>query len=139
MFKDFFIHVRLNHPLAKLPDRAYSGDAGFDLYSCEYILIEEGKRHLIPIGIQTEFPEGYVCLIRDRSSTPETHICVAGVIDSGYRGDWFVQVIGRKKCLIKPGDKIAQFLILPVFTGNLVQVENLSSSERGAKNLGSSN
>ena len=139
MFKDFYIFIKLNHPQAKMPDKAYAGDAGFDLYACEQVVLEKDKRALIPTGIQTEFSKGFVALIRDRSSTPKTHICVAGVIDSGYRGEWFVQVIGRKKHVIKPGDKIAQFLIMPIFDGNLIQVDYLNeNTERGRKKLGSS-
>ncbi|MFW6129564.1 MAG: hypothetical protein ACOC56_00180 [Atribacterota bacterium] len=139
----FYMFIELSHPNAKMPTVAYKGDAGWDLYSCEDVYIIKNERFFIPIGIKTEFPPGYVCLVRDRGSTTETHFCVAGVIDSGFRGEWLVQVIAREDHLIKVGDKIAQFLILPVYNGlNVCQVNNNKieeNSERGEKMLGSSN
>ena len=138
MFKDFYFNVKLVHYEAKMPTVAYEGDAGWDLYASERVWLSKWERHLIPTGIKTEFSPGYVALIRDRGSGPKTHVTVAGVIDAGYRGEWFVQVFGVKDWTIFPGDKIAQFLILPVWTGKMYQVEELNDSERGEKKLGSS-
>lgn len=139
MFKDFFMNVKLDHPKAKMPTIAYEGDAGWDLYASQYLGMVKGERYLIPTGIRTEFSPGYVALVRDRGSGPKTHIVVAGVIDAGYRGEWFVQVFATNDTLIQPGDKIAQFLVMPVWSGNMNQVDELSNSERGEKRLGSSN
>jgi dUTP pyrophosphatase len=139
MFKDFYFNVKLDHPNAKMPTIAYEGDAGWDLYASEKIKMVRGQRYLIPTGIKTEFSPGYVALVRDRGSGPKTHIVVAGVIDAGYRGEWFVQVFATNDRVIYVGEKIAQFLVMPVWSGNMTQVEELSDSERGEKKLGSSN
>lgn len=139
MFKDFYFNVKLDHPNAKMPTIAYSGDAGWDLYASQDLGMMEGERYLIPTGIKTEFSPGYVALVRDRGSGPKTHFVVAGVIDAGYRGEWFVQVFATKDWKISAGDKIAQFLVMPVWSGTMLQVEELSDSERGEKRLGSSN
>lgn len=139
MFKDFFFNVKLHHPDAKMPTMAYEGDAGWDLYASQKVEMDPWERYLVPTGIKTEFSPDYVALIRDRGSGPKTHIVVAGVIDAGYRGEWFVQVFSTKEWKIFPGDKIAQFLVMPVWSGVMNQVEELSDSERGEKRLGSSN
>ncbi len=131
-------NIKLCHPDAIIPDKAYDGDAGYDLYACEDIKILPNKRYFVPVGIKTEFPANYVCLIKDRSSTTKNYFCVAGVIDSGFRGSWLVQIIGRKKYAIKKGEKIAQFLVLPCWNGKLNIVDEVSDSERGNKKLGSS-
>lgn len=139
MFEDVYFNVKLIHKDAKMPTKAYEGDAGYDLYASQDVEMMEDRRYLIPLGIKTEFPSGYVALVRDRGSGPKTHFCVAGVIDAGYRGEWFVQVFATKDWNILAGDKIAQVLIIPVWDGIMTQVEELNESERGEKKLGSSN
>jgi dUTP pyrophosphatase len=139
MFKDFVFNVKLYHVGAKMPTIAYEGDAGWDLYASQDVSMKQGERYLIPTGIKTEFTPGYVALIRDRGSGPKTHIVVAGVIDAGYRGEWLVQVFATQTKDIFQGEKIAQFLVMPVWSGEMNIVEELSNSERGEKRLGSSN
>jgi dUTP pyrophosphatase len=138
-FNNFYFNVMLDNPDAQLPTIAYEGDAGWDLYASKYVNMIKRERYLIPTGIKTEFSKGYVALVRDRGSGPKTHFVVAGVIDSGYRGEWFVQVFATKDHIIYPGDKIAQFLVMPVWSGVMNQVIELGDSERGEKRLGSSN
>lgn len=135
----FYINIKLIHPEAKMPTIAYEGDAGYDLYASEKLVMKKGKRCFIKTGISTEFPKGYVCVIKDRGSGPKTHITCAGVIDSGYRGEWLVQIVPQKDWTILSGDKVAQFLAVRVHTRNPKQVMFLSNSERGDKKLGSSN
>jgi dUTP pyrophosphatase len=141
MFKNFYFHVELVHPKAKMPTRAYSGDAGLDLYSVETAVLWPGKQAKIGVGIKTEFPEGYYAQIFDRGSmAAKGLVTIAGVIDAGYRGEWLVQVInlGEKVITIKEGEKFAQVVILPVWSGQPYKVDYVNESERGEGKLGSS-
>ena len=131
---------------AKLPSRAYDNDAGFDLYADESVRINAHQRANIRTGIRVEIPEGYCLLIKDRGSTPGlglTH--AAGVVDQDYRGEVFLTVINFTSWPIdiSTGDKLLQFLVVPVPKVTLKDVTSTggisTSTSRGEKKLGSSN
>lgn len=141
-------------------------NAGRDLYACfdeDYIVIHPLETKLIPTGIATAFSLNYYAQIQERGSTGSKGIKYgAGVIDSGYRGEWFVPItncndvdliIGKKDAAINfdkdykyiwyPYEKgIAQFVMIevPKFAEKEVSLEELQSikSERGTGALGSS-
>lgn len=150
---------------AKIPTKRIE-DAGRDIYACfdeDYIVISPLETKLIPTGIATAFSPKYYAQIQERGSTGSKGIKYgAGVIDSGYRGEWFVPitncnsvdlVIAKKGVTIKgyenqeyilyPYEKgIAQFVMIevPIFEEKEVSLEELQSikSERGTGALGSS-
>lgn len=128
------------HDQAQLPTKARRGDAAFDLYATDHITLPPGKVTLIPLGLASEFPAGYVAVIKDRSSVASKglHTC-GGVIDSGYRGEWKVAI--HNSTLLHHqfarGDRIAQFLFLPVPEVDVVEVQVLNSSDRGEGAFGS--
>ena len=130
--------VRENAVLLKY---AKEGDAGLDLSSCINCSLEQGQRMLIPTGISCEVPEGYVGLIWPRSGLAfkKGVDILAGVIDSGFRGEIKVVLLntGYDDLVIKEGDRIAQFLIQPITTVNVVEVEKLDESERSNGCFGS--
>lgn len=71
---------------AKLPERFYNGDMGFDLFSCNRIVLKSNERYLIGTGIAIKLPNGFGAFLKDRSSYATKlglHI-LAGVIDSTY-------------------------------------------------------
>lgn len=76
---------------AVIPTYAKRGDAGFDLYAVEDVIIEPGETELVKTGLAFEIPEGYEMQIRPRSGVSlKTKLRVAnapGTIDSGYRGE----------------------------------------------------
>ncbi|MBQ7265113.1 MAG: dUTP pyrophosphatase [Firmicutes bacterium] len=78
---------------AKIPSKE-KYNAGYDIYPCfeeEYILIESGQTKLVPTGIASVIPEGYYMQIQERGSSGSKGIKYsAGVIDSSYRGEWFL-------------------------------------------------
>lgn len=78
-------------------------DMGFDIYACFdelYIDIEPHETKLIPTGIASCCDSGYGFILRERSSTGPKGISLrSGVIDSGYRGEWFV-------CLTNTADEV---------------------------------
>jgi len=79
---------------ATLPDYAYFGDAGLDLYSNIDIEIKSLERVIIPTGIAMEIPDGYVGLIWDKSSLGIKEILKT-------LGEWLIVVIGEKLRLKK--------------------------------------
>jgi len=130
------------HPNAKVPSYAYRGDAGMDLYVPENTLIKVGERKTIPLGIAMEIPDGHVGLMFDKSSLSHKHglKTYGNVIDSGYRGEIHVGImnLSDKDYELKIGDKIIQMLIMPVFQVDIVVVDELTESDRGHGNFGSS-
>lgn len=124
----------------QLPKYAHPGDAGMDLFSRETRTLEFGEPHLFKLGFATEIPEGYVGLIKDKSSLGSRGITVlGGVIDYAYRGEYGVVLVNtsEREYLIKPGDKIAQLLIVPVVTAELEEVQELNKTRRGDGGFGS--
>lgn len=69
-------------------------DGAFDIYACfenDYLILRPHETKLIPTGIASAFSSQYVAILKERGSTGTKGIGQrAGVIDSGYRGEWFV-------------------------------------------------
>lgn len=125
----------------KVPSYAHVGDAAMDLYSLEQRTLERGEPHLFYLGFASEFDQGHVALIQDRSSMGKRGVrTLGGVIDSNYRGEWGVILVNvtDKEVLIKPGDRIAQVLFIPVAQATITSSDSLSESERGEGGFGSS-
>jgi dUTP pyrophosphatase len=131
---------RLNKS-AKVPSYAHEGDAGMDIYSCEEAIIAPKERKIIKTGISAAFPEGHVALIWDRSGNAAKRgiKTMAGVIDSGYRGEWGIVLLNTsdEEFKINIGDRIAQALVQPVIHANITEVEDLEDSSRGEGGFGS--
>ncbi len=83
------------NPSAVIPSKREE-DAGFDIYACfkeDYLFINSNETKLVPTGIASAFSSDYVSLLRERGSTGSLGIGQrAGVIDSGFRGEWFVGI-----------------------------------------------
>lgn len=127
------------------PSYAKPGDAGLDLRSTEDIVIEPGQRALIGTGIAVAIPQGYAGFVQPRSGLAikqgMTLVNTPGLIDSGYRGEIRIIALNTDKehaIAIKRGDRIAQLVIQEVPAVELVEVEELSSSERADTGFGSS-
>ena len=127
--------------LANLPTKSHPSDAGWDLYSVEKLDLQPGKRHSVYTGIAFEIPKGHVGLIWPRSgmSVKKGIDVLAGVVDSGYRGEIKVCLLntGDEPCIIKKGDRIAQILFQEVPEFDLEIVEEFSKSDRGEGGFGS--
>jgi dTMP kinase len=127
---------------AKLPTRAHSTDAGLDLYASEYYTVMPGERARVNNGIRIAIPEGYAGLIWDKSgiSTKNGVHTIAGVIDSGYRGELAVNIInlGPEPFNIIPGQKIAQLLIQKIEQPEILETEVNDNTDRGSNGYGSS-
>lgn len=136
---------------AILPTYATPGAACFDLYalptSTEGAIwrVRVGEPRTIPTGLAFEVPEGHVMLIFSRSghgfnSDIRLANCV-GVIDSDYRGEVKVKLTrdhsGADALNFKPGDRVAQAMVIPVQQVAFTEVSELSTTERGAGGFGS--
>ena len=83
-------------------------DAGYDLYPCfeeEYLEILPLHTKLVPLGVASAFDSGYVMLLKERGSTGTKGMAQrAGVIDSGYRGEYMAPVTNvndKPLCIVK--------------------------------------
>ena len=146
-------------PAAKLPCYAHEGDAGMDVFALNDVTLEYGVPTIVKTGLAAEIPDGYEIQVRPRSGLAAKGVTVwnsPGTIDSKYRGEigvilmfvkWqdgplsedrtCLQRIAVKEYQIKKGDKIAQLVLAPVTFANPVEVEELSTTERGAGGFGS--
>ena len=130
---------------AVIPTYGSAEAAGADLYACleETIVVAPGETVFVPTGLAMEVPKGCAGLVFARSSlgakrglAPANKV---GVIDSDYRGEFFVALHNHGKLPqeISHGERIAQLLIVPVFTPGFTEVTELSDTQRGSGGFGS--
>ena len=129
---------------AVVPKYAKDGDAGLDLTATSYEFYRNNDNHVYGTGLAIEIPKGYVGLIFPRSSNRKTDAYLTnhvGVIDSGCRGEIMITFKNRdlynKEVPYQVGDRIAQLIIIPYPSINLVEVDELSDTERGEGGHGS--
>ncbi len=135
------IQIKKMHPDAKMPSYALPGDVGLDMFSREEtVILQPGERKNFFCGFALEFPIGYAAIIKDKSGMANKGLhALGGVYDAGYRGEYNVILVnlGTEAHTIEKGQKIAQLIIFPVAIGELVEVDELSESERGHGRVGS--
>lgn len=130
---------------AILPTKGSEKAAGIDLYACidEPLTIITGGSALIPTGIACDFPEGYFGGIVPRSSVGvKRHLMLSnnfGVCDEDYKGEILMGFtnMGNMPQTIQPGERLAQMILLPYVTYNIVETDTLTESERGEGGFGS--
>lgn len=136
------IYIQKIEPDAKLPNLAYKGDAGIDLFSVEDVEISSMENKAVRTGIKIAIPEGYAGFVWDKSGLALNNQLktMAGVIDSGYRGEVKVVLfnLGKETYKVLKGSKIAQLVIIPIINYELEEVEKLDETHRGEKGFGSS-
>ncbi len=134
------LKAKKTHKDAKLPQYGHTGDAGLDLFSSIDFVLDKGRVEAIPSGIKVAIPDGYVGLIWDKSGVSLKGVHrLAGVIDSGYRGEVKVVMINLsdKPFTIQKGMKIAQMLVQPITMVRVVETEDLDDTSRGEGGFGS--
>lgn len=128
---------------AILPRYAHPGDAGLDLFAAEAVTLAAGASGLVKTGISVQLPEGTEAQVRPRSGLALKHAVTVlnspGTVDEGYRGEVGVIMInhGRDDFHIEQGMKIAQMLVKPVYTVEVVEASELSDTTRGEGGFGS--
>lgn len=130
-----------------LPAYETDGSAGMDVRAAvpedEPLILEPGKREMVPAGLSVAIPEGFEIQMRPRSGLAAKHgiTCLnsPGTIDSDYRGELKVILInhGHEAFEIKRGERIGQIVLAPVTRLEWSLVEELSETARGAGGFGS--
>ena len=140
------LYIKKLNDNAIIPKQQTSGSAGYDLSACidSPVTINPGEIKKIPTGLSVALDENNaVILIYARSSlATKSGITLAncvGVVDSDYRGEIIVAMInqGNKPYTINNGERIAQIVITPIFTPEIVVTDELSTTPRGTGGFGS--
>ncbi|MEK6974046.1 MAG: dUTP diphosphatase [Nanoarchaeota archaeon] len=137
------LKVKKLHNDATIPKYAKDGDAGLDLFCINDFSLLPGEIYSAGTGISIELPKGYEAQIRPRSGLAARYgisiVNSPGTIDSGYRGEIKVILInhGSQNYNAKKGDRIAQMIIHKYEEVGVVELEELSETERGDGGLGS--
>lgn len=139
------VNIKKLHEDAVIPSYAKDGDAGMDLTATSKSYDEHGNV-VYGTGLAFEIPNGYVGLLFPRSSNTKKDLILGnsvGVIDSGYRGEVVLKFKAalkdqhRMKEIYEIGDRIGQIIIMPYPQVEFVEVDELSSSDRGVGGFGS--
>ncbi|ADI91943.1 dUTP diphosphatase [Acinetobacter sp. IRS14] len=128
-----------------LPSYATAGSAGLDLRACvdEAIDIEPGQTVLVKTGMAIYIHDvNFAGLILPRSGLGHKHGIVlgnlVGLIDSDYQGELMVSVWNRGQTTfrLEPGERLAQYVLVPVVQAEFEQVEEFEETLRGAGGFG---
>ena len=132
---------------AVIPTRATSGSAGMDVCACldEPVVLAPGEIKMIPTGLTAEPDEADIALlIYPRSGLSAKYgvslaNCV-GVVDSDYRGEWFIPLINHSKSpfTVEPAMRIAQLIPTRIIIPEIEVSDSLSETQRGEGGFGSS-
>lgn len=127
-----------------LPQRSSTLAGGYDLFMVEAgALLHRNTHTIVKLGFAAAVPDGYVALILPRSGAGAKQGVelrnTVGVIDADYRGEWMVAVSQRELGELSwaKGERLFQFILVPVGSPELELVEELPSTERGAGGFGS--
>jgi dUTP pyrophosphatase len=130
-----------------LPEYATAGSAGLDLRACleKPLELEPGRAELVPTGLAIYLEDpGLAAVVLPRSGLGHRHGIVlgnlVGLIDSDYQGELMVSCWnrGREPFTLKPGERIAQLVVVPVVQVKLEIVANFDATARGAGGFGHS-
>lgn len=130
---------------AIIPKYATNKSAGADLSACieKEIIVKPFSQVTINTGLAIEIPDGFVGLIFPRSGlSTKKGLALAnkvGVIDSDYRGEWLIVLYNQsnQEQVIKPQERIAQFVIVPYYKAEFILTDELSVTKRNAGGFGS--
>jgi dUTP pyrophosphatase len=136
------IKTKKLYPDAQLPQMMREGDAAMDFYAYKDYLVKPGERVVVETGVAIAIPRGYWGNVRDRSGLAGKHLIhtMAGVMDSNYRGEVQVVMInlGQEEYQIKKGDRICQMIISRHEDLEVLEVDGLDETNRGASRFASS-
>jgi len=162
------LQIKLLSDNATKPKRADDESAGYDIYAAETVILEPQEKALIATDLAVNIPKGYVGLLTSRSGvSSKTHLIVeTGKIDAGFQGHMQINIkndmeltnetipyfsgiddkplelsnydLLAKTYKINKGDRLAQLVIVPIWTPELVPVKEFSNeTARGEKGFGS--
>lgn len=127
---------------SELPRYANEGDAGFDMLLTEDCRLEPNARAIVGLGSAFEIPSGCVGLLFPHSGLANNGVTLSGgvgVIDSYYRGEAIATFINLSCDIVNlpKGSRACQMVIVPFVPCELVEVEELTDTERGTDGFGS--
>lgn len=132
-------------PGAKMPTRAYAYDAGLDLYAKDseqdIAIPPYGGCAVIDTGVHVQIPKHFCGLVKSKSGLMvNNRLLTDGTIDASYNGSIRVALFnqGEFSYTVKPGQKIAQLVIVPCCLPPLELVDSLEDTDRGSSGFGSS-
>ncbi|HFB5910499.1 TPA: dUTP diphosphatase [Neisseria gonorrhoeae] len=129
-----------------IPAYATEGSAGLDLRACldEEVVLQPGETFLVPTGLAIYLANpAYTAVLLPRSGLGHKHGIVlgnlVGLIDSDYQGELKVSLWNRgsEPFTVKPFERIAQMVIVPVVQAGFKRVEEFVGSSRGKGGFGS--
>lgn len=127
----------------ELPRYAHEGDAGFDLCLTEDCRLEPNASAVVGLGCAFEIPAGCVGLVFPRSGLASMYGVTlrngVGVIDSSYRGEVCAPLFNLSCDTVRlpKGSRVCQMVVVPYVPCSLVEVNELSNTERGEDGFGS--
>jgi dUTP pyrophosphatase len=134
------VKFKKTHPEAHTPTRAHEDDAGLDLYAAKSNFVPYKPYVEYDTGIAVEIPSGHVGLLFSRSSVSNMSLCNSvGVIDENFRGSIKLRFYlhnGHK--IYEQGNRIGQLIIMPYPKIELEEVNELTETNRGKGEFGSS-
>jgi len=125
-----------------MPTKASDKAGAFDIFMPE-AGIATGESQLVGLGFAAAVPDGHVGLLLPRSSAGAKHGVelnnTCGVIDSDYRGEWKAAIKTKSGISFSwgAGDRVLQFMIVPIANITLKQVDCLDETVRGEGGFGS--
>lgn len=131
------------HANFKMPSKGSLHAGAYDIYMPEAGSATDHTPTMVGLGFAAEVPPGHVALIFPRSGIGAVHGLelnnTCGVIDSDYRGEWKAALKTKHFPAFKweAGERILQFLIVPVLHVELERVHKLGTSNRGLGGFGS--
>jgi len=139
------VQIRKLRANAIVPQYMSEHAAGLDLAAAieQPVTIRPGAREAIGTGLALSIPPGFEGQVRPRSGLARNHgvtlVNAPGTIDSDFRGEVMIMLVnlGSEPVTIEPGHRIAQLVIAPVVQAELVEVDVLPETTRGAGGFGS--
>lgn len=139
------VHYKHLSKFAHSPIKAHAADACYDLRASSEEEVLNGGTATVRTDLAIRIPTGHVGLIMSRSGLASKHgvfvLNAPGIIDAEYSGEIKIVLgnMGKNVYLVERGDKIAQFMMLPLMQLNLLRGDNMVwSGVRGDRGFGSS-
>jgi dUTP pyrophosphatase len=135
------VYIKKLEESAIIPTRATDSDAGYDLYSTNDGVVPARGRKVVGTGIAIAIPPGHYGRVAPRSGLAVKRgiDVLAGVVDSGYRGEVGVvlQNLSDEDFPFKKGDRVAQLILEQCNTIGWVELDELEDSVRSDGGFGS--
>lgn len=125
---------------AKVPRKMYPDDGGFDLSTCESLIVDPHDVTTVSTGLQIQLPRNYVGLITPRASitTQLNLLVITGIVDSGYRGEITIMIynLNRKQKVHVPANtELAQLVVVKIHSGTTMVTPALMSGHTNVKRV----